>query len=696
MTLTKSSNNRLSSESSPYLQQHANNPVQWFPWSRDAFHQAKIQDKPIFLSIGYATCHWCHVMAHESFEDPEVAKVLNETFICIKVDREERPDLDNIYMKICYLLTGSGGWPLTIIMTPEKKPFFAATYLPKTTQLGKIGVIELASQIKKLWQVEREKIYNSAEEIIKAFTSQISAQEIVPLNQQFLDQAYDQHVAMFDELYGGFSDSPKFPTPHHLFFLLRYWNRTKNPYALTMVERTLEHMRLGGIFDQVGYGFHRYATDRQWMIPHFEKMLYDQALLILLYTEAYQITHNYIYEQTAKEIITYILREMTSHSGGFYTAEDADSEGEEGRFYTWTTTELQSILSHSEFKVFSTVFSTTNGSLQSNTTLQEKLYRNILFHRQTIKESAELLRLSEKEFNAKIKKITTKLYHVRKKRIFPLKDDKILSDWNGLMIAALAKAGSVFQKKIYLKTAEKAADFLKRTMMKNDGSLYHRYRNNEVGIQGFADDYAFVIWGLLELYQVTFNLDYLSNALTLNRYYISHFWDNTQKGFFFSETTDSELSKTIEWYDGALPSANSVSTMNLLRLSRIIANPKYEQMANDLLRAISEKIHSALMGYTYFLCGIDFALGPCREILIIGDPESVNTRQILSEIHQMFLPNTVILLVPPHADRSLYKSVFPFIDSYHQINDKTTVYVCTNYTCHQPVTSIQELKKVLL
>ncbi len=696
MTITTSSENKLSSESSPYLQQHVKNPVQWFPWSSDAFNQAKKQDKPIFLSIGYATCHWCHVMAHESFEDKEVAKLLNDTFICIKVDREERPDLDNIYMKVCYLLTRSGGWPLTIIMTPDKKPFFAATYLPKTTRFGRIGIIDLTAQIKNLWQTQREKIYTSAEEITKTLTSPVISQNTIQLNRQILDHAYEQLVAMFDEHYGGFSTAPKFPTPHHLFFLLRYWNRTKTPYALTMVERTLEHMRLGGIFDQVGYGFHRYATDRQWNIPHFEKMLYDQALLILAYTEAYQVTHNQFHKQSAKEIITYVIREMTSPEGGFYTAQDADSEDEEGRFYTWTSEELQSVLSQSEFRIFSTIFAITKDSNSAGETSQQRSHRNILFHQQTFTESAQLLQLSETELNTKIMEITTKLYHIRKKRVLPLKDDKILSDWNGLMIAALAKAEMVFGENSYMNTAEKAVDFLKKNMMKKNGQMLHRYRNNVAGIQGFADDYAFTIWGFLELYQATFNQGYLYDAIALNRYYIDHFWDDAQKGFFFSETTDSGLPRIKEWYDGALPCANSVSAMNLLRLSRMTADAKLEQMADDLLQSISTKVDSVPTGYTYLLCGVDFAVGPSREILIVGAQESVDTQELLAEIRHMFLPSTVVLLLSPHADRSSYPSLSPSDDSYCQIDKKTTVYVCTNYQCHQPVTTIKELKKLLI
>jgi uncharacterized protein YyaL (SSP411 family) len=696
MTTTKPQKNRLKSELSPYLQQHATNPVQWYPWGNDAFAQAKKQDKPIFLSIGYATCHWCHVMAHESFEDDEVAQVLNDTFICIKVDREERPDLDNIYMKVCQMLTGSGGWPLSIIMTPDKKPFFAATYIPKTTRFGRSGLIELTTQIKNLWETQRGKIDTSADEITTTLRSLASSQTTTqPLDQQVLNRAYEQLVATFDEQYGGFSTAPKFPTPHTLLFLLRYWNRTKNHYALTMVERTLEQMRLGGIFDQIGYGFHRYATDQRWNIPHFEKMLYDQALLILAYTEAYQITRTPLYQQTAQEIITYVLREMTSPSGGFYTAQDADSEGEEGKFYTWTSKELCDSLSAPDFHLLTTLFNITqDGNTSGETTQQSK--RNILFHQQTFKESAQHLQLSEEELTIKIRDITTKLYLVRKTRVPPLKDDKILSDWNGLMIAALAKAGMVFCDDSYVKTAEKAAGFLQKNMIEKTGEMRHRFRDGEAGIQGFADDYAFTIWGFLELYQATFNLGYLRIALILSRYYFDHFWDTTQNGFFFSETTDAALPRTKEWYDGAIPSANSVSTMNLLRLSRLTADATLEETADALLRCISNEVASIPAGYTFLLTGIDFALGPSKEILMVGAPESDDIQKLLTEIHRSYLPNMVVILLSPHIDRLLYRDVFPFVDSYSQIDKKATVYVCTNHQCHHPVTTVQELRKLLV
>jgi uncharacterized protein YyaL (SSP411 family) len=687
--------NRLASEPSPYLQQHAANPVHWYPWGDDAFTQARQQNKPVFLSIGYATCHWCHVMAHESFEDNDVAKILNDTFICIKVDREERPDLDALYMNICTMLTGSGGWPLTILMTPEKKPFFAATYLPKTSRFGLIGIIDLCSQIHHLWHTQKEKLLASADHITSLLTVPASSnQNHPPLTLQVLDTAYQHLVASFDEHYGGFSPTQKFPTPHTLLFLLRYWNRTKNSYALTMVERTLQHMRYGGIFDQIGYGFHRYATDRQWNIPHFEKMLYDQALLVLAYTEAYQITGNPLYRQTTQEIITYVLRDMTSPDGGFYTAQDADSEGEEGKYYTWTCEEVRQILSPDDYRIFTTLFDNEKND-DDHAQIQKRPKRAILFHHRPFDESAQLLCLEEEHLRTTLQNITATLYHCRTKRIPPLKDDKILSDWNGLMIAALAKAGTVLYDKTYINAAENAAVFLQKTMIKKTGQILHRFRNDQAGIIGFADDYAFTIWGFIELYQATFDITFLRTALTLHRYYQQHFWDDTDKGFFFSETSDAPLPRIKEWYDGAIPSANSVSAMNLLKLSRLTGDTTYEEIADALFRSIGSVVTDSPTGYTFLLTGVDFIFGPTKEILVIGEKDADDTQHILTEIYHTYLPNSVVVLLSPTAGPSASKKIFPFVGSFPQKDNKATVYVCKKYHCEQPTTSVQDLRRLL-
>ena len=463
MNTSSTKQNHLKDETSPYLRQHKHNPVDWYPWSEEAFQKAKKEHKPIFLSIGYATCHWCHVMAHESFEDENVATLLNKHFICIKVDREERPEIDQIYMHVCQLLTGRGGWPLTIIMTPDKKPFFAATYIPKTSRYGMIGLLTLLAEIKKIWDENQEKIMESATEITKRLHHQTPSSQQTKIDQHILGKTYDELVTDFDKLHGGFGKTQKFPLPHHLLFLLRYWKITKHPYSLKMVTTTLKQMRHGGIFDHIGFGFHRYATERTWKIPHFEKMLYDQALLLNVYTEAYQATQNNVFKQTAEEIITYCIRDLLSSNEAFYAAEDADSEGKEGKFYTWTYEELSTHLTSDELKIASTVYSIKNeGNVHLNA---DKTTENILYQSMTIKEAAMILGLSEKDLTEKISIIRKKLFNIRSQRTHPDKDDQILTDWNGLMIASLAKAARSFNEQKYLRSAEQAIAYIQKNRL---------------------------------------------------------------------------------------------------------------------------------------------------------------------------------------------------------------------------------------
>ena len=638
--------NKLGSEKSPYLLQHANNPVNWYSWADEAFNNAKEEDKPIFLSIGYSTCHWCHVMAHESFEDTTVAEILNKNFISIKVDREERPDIDNIYMKFCQMITGSGGWPLTIIMTPDKKPFFAATYIPKKGRFGQNGMLEILPKIKKLWDNDKDKLIDSSKEITNNLKIQLENQnEKKIIDKKILDQAYESLLTSYDELHGGFNIAPKFPTPHNLLFLLRYWKKTNTKYALKMVEQTLTDMYQGGIYDNVGYGFHRYSTDRQWILPHFEKMLYDQAMLIIAYTEAYQATKNPLFKKIAREIISYILRDLKSNEGGFYSAEDADSEGVEGKYYTWSYNELQKILTKNEFEIIKKKFIIRKEGNYLEESTNKLSGKNVIFQNDLTEESKQELNGKIIKTSDEINKILSKMFQIRSKRIPPLKDDKILTDWNGLIIAALAKAGFVFYIDEYLNIAEKTADFILKNMYKKNTELLHRYKDGESAIMGFADDYAFFIWGLIELYQSNHKTKYLSKALDLNDYFIKHFWDERGKGFQFSNKDNQELLNTKEIYDGAIPSSNSVSAMNLLKLSRITNNFVFEEMANQIINTFSQDITRYPSGYTSLLSSLDFAIGPSNEIIIIGGKDIIETKKFLNEIRNNYLPNSVIIKI---------------------------------------------------
>ncbi|OLS30294.1 MAG: Cellobiose 2-epimerase, partial [Candidatus Heimdallarchaeota archaeon AB_125] len=609
--------NNLINEQSPYLLQHAYNPVNWYPWGDDAFKKAKEEDKPIFLSVGYATCHWCHVMEHESFEDSDVATSLNDNFISIKVDREERPDIDSIYMTITQMMTGRGGWPMTIIMTSDKKPFFAGTYIPKEGRFGMTGLIDLLSQITEIWKTKRQDVHQTAEQVTKHLQESSTLTQTEYNGEELIIRGFDELNSKYDEILGGFGSQPKFPSPHNLLFLMRYWKRYNDGVALQMVEKTLQKMRMGGIYDHVGFGFHRYSTDRHWLVPHFEKMLYDQAMLVLAYTEAYQITKKEIYKETAEEILEYVMRDMTSPEGGFYSAEDADSEGEEGKFYIWSYKEITKILSKDELELAARIFNILPTGNFLDEATQQKSTLNILHLKRPIKELLEELNISKKEFDVKIEIIREKLFSQRKQRIHPLKDDKILTDWNGLMIAAFSKASRILRNKSYQQTAEKAIDFILAKLQQEDGRLLHRYRNEDAAIMANLDDYAFMIWGLLELYETSFNPKYLNEAINLNVKLIDHFWDNESGGFFFTPDDGEELlvrEKPV--YDGSIPSGNSVAMLNLVKLSKMTSEASLEQKADDLMKTFAKQINRIPSAFSFILSSLDFALGPSFEIIL--------------------------------------------------------------------------------
>ncbi len=688
--------NLLRFEKSPYLLQHAYNPVDWYPWGEDAFEKAKTENKPIFLSIGYSTCHWCHVMEHESFEDTEVAELMNDAFVCIKVDREERPDIDSVYMAICQMMTGSGGWPLNIILTPDKKPFYAATYIPKDGRFGHIGMLELIPHIKEVWEKRHEEVLRSAEQITSALQQASGDSRGTDLDESSLTIAYEQLSQRFDEQYGGFGTAPKFPTPHNLLFLLRYWRRTGNEKALEMTEKTLYSMRNGGIYDHIGFGFHRYSTDTKWLVPHFEKMLYDQAMLAMAYTEAYQATGKDEYKKTAHEIFSYILRDMTSSSGGFYSAEDADSEGEEGKFYVWTGDEVRKILGEKDADIIIEAFNIENNGNFREQPTGEKSGRNILHLKKSLSEMASDLKMPEKDLRIKLDEATRKLFTSRESRIRPHKDDKILTDWNGLMIAALAKGAQAFDEPRYAEAATQALTFIINNMRMPDGRLLHRYREGQALIPAYLDDYAFLIWGLLELYEATFDPSYIKTALSLNQDLLSHFWDESRGGFYFTSDDSEELfTRPKEIYDGATPSGNSVAMLNLLRLSRITSDSSLEERAAKIGSAFSGNIRQMPSAYTQFLVGLDFALGPSYEIVITGDSGKENTMAMLNVLRREFLPNKILLFRPTEAEAPDISRLATFTKDMSTIDGMATAYVCSNYSCKTPTTDINKMLELL-
>ncbi|MFX1456263.1 MAG: thioredoxin domain-containing protein [Promethearchaeota archaeon] len=675
--------NHLSNEKSPYLIQHSNNPVDWYPWGEEAFNKAKREDKPIFLSIGYSTCHWCHVMAHESFENYEVADLMNEGFVSIKVDREERPDIDKIYMTVCQMMTGSGGWPLTIIMTPDKKPFFAGTYFPKTTRFGRIGLIDLINRIKILWNNQRADITNSANQITFNLTNIDQESPGEKLSEYSLKKAYEMLSKQYDEVNGGFGNRPKFPTPHNLIFLLRYWKRTGEKKALDMVNDTLKAMRNGGIYDHIGFGFHRYSTDSSWLVPHFEKMLYDQALIAIAYIEAYKATKNPKYKQTAQEIFTYIIRDMRSLEGGFYSAEDADSEGEEGKFYVWSEQELENILETKDLDLIKEIFNINKEGNYLDESTGKRTGKNIL----------HIKRTHEKDI---LKSVKSKIFAEREKRIHPHKDDKILTDWNGLMIVALAKGAVAFKDNKYLKVAKKGIDFIFSNLVTKEGNLLHRFKDGVSEINGYLTDYSFLIWALIELYEATFDIFYLKSAIELHHQQIEKFWDDQIGGFYFTANDSEELlTRQKEIYDGAIPSGNSIATLNLLRLSFLTGDTDLEEKAEILNRVFSEKLKANPLAYTQFLVAIDFALGPTYSLVIGGDTEADDTKTMINAVNNAYIPNKVFILRKTEQQRPEIDNYSNFVQFFDNLEGKATAYVCINKTCKPPTHEVNKMLEYL-
>ncbi|MBI5073640.1 MAG: thioredoxin domain-containing protein [Nitrospirae bacterium] len=598
--------NRLISEKSPYLMQHAYNPVDWYPWGQEAFDKAARENKPIFLSIGYSTCHWCHVMEKESFEDEQVAGLMNDAFVSIKVDREERPDIDHVYMTVCQLMAGNGGWPLTIIMAPDKQPFFAGTYFPKKAAFGRIGMADLIPRLKQMWETDRQKLIQLSEEITARLLRENTAPAPAEPEEAVFHEAFEQLINQFDHDNGGFSQAPKFPAPHILLFLLRYGKRTGNQEALHMATKTLNAMRDGGIYDHIGFGFHRYSTDARWLVPHFEKMLYDQAMLCIAYTEAFQATGNEDFRNTAEDVLSYISRDMTSPEGGFYSAEDADSEGEEGRFYVWTHSEITGALEPGDAELICSSFNIQREGNFFDQATNDRTGSNILHRGQQPDATAQKKELTAAELPDRIKKALARLFAVREQRIHPDKDDKILTDWNGLMITAFAKAAKAFQRPDYAAAAAKAADFILSRLRTPDGRLIHRYRDGDASLPAHTDDYAFFISGLIELYLAGCEPRYLEEALRLNSIFIRHFWDNVQGGFFFTaDDGEKLLVRRKEIYDGAVPSGNSMALFNLLRLAGITGDVSLAEMASKAARTFFTMVRQAPTAYTYFLMALD-------------------------------------------------------------------------------------------
>ncbi len=647
--------------------QHKDNPVDWYPWGKEAFEAAQQADKPVFLSIGYSTCHWCHVMAHESFEDTDVAELLKD-FVCIKVDREERPDIDSVYMNVCQALTGSGGWPLTVLMTPEQKPFFAGTYFPKTAKHGQLGLTELLKQAKRLWDSDREKLINAGNQIADLFSNDAKTEYIDP-DKTLLDRAYELFGRSFDSDYGGFGSAPKFPAPHNLLFLLRYYVCERKPFALKMVEKTLECMAKGGIFDHIGGGFSRYSTDEKWLIPHFEKMLYDNALLIAAYIEAYLVTKKDCYAHTARRTADYILRELTDKNGGFYCGQDADTDGEEGKYYAFTPSEIKSVLGTAEGDEFCRKYGIYENGSFGGKSIPNRIGQDFA------DEQIDFVRLE-------------KLYEYRKQRSTLRKDDKILLSWNAWAIIALAEAGFVLNEERYSTAAAVAQRFIEENMRDEHNRLLHSFRDGEAAHAGLLDDYAVYALSLLELYRTAFDAEYLKMAILRAEQMTELFEDNADGGYFIN-AHDSEklIARPKELYDGAIPSGNSVAAVVLGRIASLTGETLWHERSDRLLRYISAQTRDYPAGYAFSMLAISNAINPHRELLCTG-------KCVPNELTEYLKTNptyNLSVIFKSEENQSKLSEIAPFTKNYPLLTEGTKYYLCENGTCRTPVADFKKL-----
>ena len=673
--------NRLINETSPYLLQHANNPVDWYPWGEEALERARSEDKPILLSIGYSACHWCHVMERESFEDETIAGLMNENFVSIKVDREERPDLDQVYMQAVQMLTGSGGWPMTVFLTPEGKPFYGGTYFPPDDRQGMPGFPRLLTSIAEAYSTNRGEV----DRVTQQLTTQMSQSNQVPqgtsiLTVDILHQAYSSLATNFDYQNGGFGNAPKFPQPMTPEFLLRYYHHGYNPRALELVELTLEKMAYGGIYDQIGGGFHRYSTDPYWLVPHFEKMLYDNALLARLFLHTYLITGRALYRRVVEETLDYVLREMTDPSGGFYSAQDADSEGVEGKFFVWSPGEINAVMGDTDGEVFAGYYGVTAGGNFEG--------KNILNIRQNPEEFAETKGLTADQLGDIINRGSKALLEVREQRIHPMRDDKVLASWNGLMLRSFAEAAAALGRPDYLAVAIKNAGFLVGSM-KSDGRLLRTYRDGQAKLLGYLEDYSFVIDGLLALYEATFDMRWLEEAVTLADSMIELFWDEGIGGFYDTGSDHETLVvRPRDVFDNAQPCGGSVASDVLLRLAVFTGKSDYSAKAAVPLRSLHQAMSQSPGGTGHWLSALDFYVSPPKEIAVIGPRDDPATQALLDTVFHRFLPNKVVMGVEPPLSPTVGNSGsdIPLLAGRGMVGGLPSAYVCQNYACQLPVT----------
>ena len=701
--------NRLIHEKSPYLLQHAHNPVDWYPWGKEAFEKAKKENKPIFLSVGYSTCHWCHVMEHESFENPEIAKLMNDNFVNIKVDREERPDIDQVYMTFVQATTGSGGWPMTVFLTPDLKPFFGGTYFPPKNKWGQPGLTRVLNKVAEAWKSDRERITASSDKII----TQLQGVIAVPssgdkVTDSAARKAYEQFASQFDSQFGGFGSAPKFPRPVMFNFLFDFYGNNpeskEGKHALEMSIVTLRKMAEGGIHDHIGSGFHRYSTDKFWHVPHFEKMLYDQAQLAIAYLGAYQITRDPLFEKTARDILDYVRRDMTSKEGGFYSAEDADSlieqgktEHAEGAFYVWSKDEIDHLVGGNRAKVFDDQFGVEAKGNAPEDPQGEFKNKNILIQRHDVADTAKKFGLTKEKTEQLLDESRKLLLDARAKRPRPARDDKIVTAWNGLMISAFARAAQVLDDPSYLEAANRAADFVTQKLYRAEtNTLARSYREGASEVNGFASDYAFLTQGLLDLYEASFDVRRLKWAMKLQQRQDELFRDGKDGGYFSNSGQDSDvLLRMKEADDTAEPSPNSISALNLLRIGYMLDQDDARQRAEGTVKAFAKQLEAAPSSMPQMLVALSWSRSKPKQVVIAGKADDAATQAMLREVHRHFVPHEMLILADGGSGQQFFADRVEFMKSVSKIDNKPTAYVCENFVCQLPTTDLKTLANLL-
>jgi hypothetical protein len=677
--------NRLSRETSPYLLQHAHNPVDWYPWGEEAFEKARRENKPILLSIGYSACHWCHVMEHESFENEKIAALMNELFVNIKVDREERPDLDEIYMNAVQMLTGRGGWPMTMFLTPDRKPFYGGTYFPPEDRQGMPGFPRILHGVSQAFREHLEDVEKSVAQILTALQRMSESQETTKtFSPTIIADGADKVARAYDADNGGLGQAPKFPNAGVYELFLRHYSRSKNERFLEMVVHTLTQMAHGGIYDHLGGGFHRYSVDAKWLVPHFEKMLYDNAQLVRIYAHAHTITREPLFKSVVSETADYLLREMLHPDGGFYATQDADSEGEEGKFFVWTEDEVNRLLGEEDTEIFCRMFDIGEpGNFEDKSILHPIL---------SVDQASKLFRKDPSEIAALVARAKQKLFAGREKRIKPFRDEKIITAWNGLMLSGLAEAIKLSGNPAWIEAAKRTVEFIFSKMFR-DGFLLHTYKDGQAKLLGFLDDYAFVAVGLLDLYEALFDKSYLDRAIQLTDIMQREFWDERDSGFYFTGKSHEQLiSRAKPIFDASIPSGNAMAIQLLLRLYHLSGNDQYRTSAEKVLRSYYDAMESQPFGFAHMLCALDLYLEGAKEIVIVGNPADADVKELVAEMSSLYLPNKVLQLATPGTSLA---DISPLLQGKTQINGKATVYVCQNFTCSAPVTSASELRALL-